>query len=144
MRYTVCIGLCILSASIATRTLDIAAADEKKTPHPLEQYRYPKAEAERGAAQTGNMYCETLTTADDFNKVAEFYHKKIGKDLAELKPNIIQTTSDGRAAIDASANRSVSLRIWVDQTDSYSLTVVVSRTADEKSTHIAISYWKRK
>ena len=56
----------------------------------------------------------------------------------------MQTSSAGQAAIADSEKRSVSLRMWIDQTDSYSLTIVVSRTKDEKVTHIAMSYWKRK
>src|SRR5262249_30768627 len=110
----------------------------------LEPYRYPKAEGGRGASRTGNMYCERLTSANDFEKVAEFYQKKVGSALGKLKPDSIQTVSSGQAAIDDSNKRSVSLRTWVDHTDSYSLTVVVSRTKGEKATHIILSYWKRK
>ena len=144
MRWAIGFSLCVLAICIFQVSFRVVAADEKKTADPLEPYRYPKAEGGRGASQTGNMYCERLTSADDFEKVAQFYQKKAGSELGKLQPDSIQAVSSGQAAIDDSNKRSVSLRTWINHTDSYSLTVVVSRTKDENVTHIDLSYWKRK
>ena len=145
MRWAIGIGgLCVVAVCIATLSFRVLAADEEKRVNPLEPYRYPKAEGGRGASQTGNMYCERLTSSDDFEIVAEFYQKKAGTDLGKLQPDSIQAVSSGQAAIEDSGKRSVSLRTWINHTDSYSLTVVVSRTKDENVTHIDLSYWKRK
>jgi hypothetical protein len=144
MRRAIGIGLCVVAVFFATRSFRVVAAEEKKTANPLEQYRYPKAEGVGGFARAGNMYCQRLTSSDDFEKVAEFYQKKVGSGLGELKPDSIRSTGSGQAAIDDSGERSVSLRMWIDHTDAYSLTIVVSRTKDEKVTHIVVSYWKRK
>jgi len=136
-------GLCVGAACIALLSVRVAA-DEKKTADPLEPYRYPKAEGGRGASRTGHLYCERLTSSDDFEKVAAFYQKKVGEELDALAPDSIQANGSGQASIDDSNKRSVSLRTWVHHTDSYSLTVVASRTKDEKVTHIILSYWTRR
>lgn len=145
MRWVIGIsGLCVAAACIAPLSVRVVAGDENKTADPLEPYRYPKAEGGRGASQTNNLYCERLTSSDDFEKVAAFYQKKAGNELDALAPDSIQANGLGQASIDDSNKRSVSLRTWVNHTDSYSLTVVVSRTKEEKVTHIILSYWKRR
>jgi hypothetical protein len=137
-------GLCVAVACLASLSVREVAGQEKKTADPLEPYRYPKAEGGRGAAQANTLYCERLTSSDDFEKVAAFYQKTAGADLGALTPDSVQTNGSGQASIDDSSKRSVSLRTWVQHTDSYSLTVVVSRTKDENVTHIILSYLKRK
>jgi hypothetical protein len=137
-------GLCVAAACIAPLSVRVAAGDEKKNADPLEAYRYPNAEGGGGASQVNNLYCERLTSSDDFEKVAAFYQKKAGNELDALASDSIQANGSGQASIDDSNKRSVSLRTWVNHTDSYSLTVVASRTKDEKVTHIVLSYWKRK
>jgi hypothetical protein len=143
MRWVIGIGgLFVAAACLAPLSVREVAGDEKKTADPLEPYRYPKAEG--GATRANNLYCERLTSSDDFEKVAAFYQKKAGTDLGALAPDGIQANGSGQASIDDSSKRSVALRTWVQHTDSYSLTVVVSRTKEENVTHIILSYWKRK
>ena len=145
MRWVIGVGgLCVAAACIAALSVRVVAGDENMTADPLEPYRYPKAEGGRGASQTNNLYCERLTSSDDFEKVTAFYQKKAGTELDAQAPDSIQANGSGQASIDDSNKRSVSLRTWVNHTDSYSVTVVVSRTKDEKVTHIILSYWQRK
>jgi hypothetical protein len=145
MRWVIGVGcLCVAAACIAAVSVRVVAGDDNKTADPLEPYRYPKAEGGSGAAQANNLYCERLTSSDDFEKVAAFYQKKAGKELGALDPDSVQVNGSGEASIDDSNKRPVMLRTWIKHTDSYSLTVVASRTKDEKVTHIILSYWKRK
>jgi hypothetical protein len=121
----------------------------------LSRWKYPGSKMLDGASMSdgGNpllqsVKCQAiLTTSDPFEKVIEFYSKKLDAQPAPSKSEVEvgpkDTDAKSVATQDDSRGRPVSLRIIVVNKADTSTALVISRAAGESETHIAWSHYIR-
>jgi hypothetical protein len=82
-----------------------------------------------------------MTTPDSFEKVVEFYVKKFG--VTEDDTQRVDAPAGGQSVFsqDDSKDRPLSLRVISVNRDDTATTIVISRSPDEKLTHIAWSQY---
>ena len=114
----------------------------------LSEWMYPGSNLSGGArvSDGGNpqllsLKCQAiLATPDPIEKVIEFYRKKLetpaSADTKGANAKVVSTQDD-------SQGRPVTLRVIVVTKVDSSTTLVISRAAGEKETHIAWSHWLR-
>jgi hypothetical protein len=125
-----------------------AAADKPD----FEAWTYPGAK-ELGSGQGAGGFYAMLATTDGLNKVEAFYEKKTRE---KLKPDqagghgIGGGAGEARVFLDDSvqpgakkAERPVVVRVLVQQTKTYDLTLVITRAKGEDYTHIALTYFPK-
>jgi hypothetical protein len=118
--------------------------------------RYPDAEIDgdgrtsmsdgatmRGGGRTrvSTRLQTVMTTPDSFEKVVEFYVKKFG--VTEDDTQRVDAPAGGQSVFsqDDSKDRPLSLRVISVNRDDTATTIVISRSPDEKLTHIAWSQY---
>ena len=82
-----------------------------------------------------------MTTPDPFEKVVEFYIEKLGITDDEAPRADAPKGSQSVFAQDDSKDRPISLRVISVNRDNTATTIVISRSPDEKLTHIAWSQY---
>ena len=95
-----------------------------------------------GVRTTASTRLETvMTTPDDFEKVVEFYVKKFG--ITDEEAQRVDAPQGGQSvfAQDDSKGRPLSLRVISVNRDDTATTIVISRSPNEKLTHIAWSQY---
>lgn len=119
-------------------------------------WRYPDAEIDgdgrtsmsdgatmRGGGRTrvSTRLQTVMTTPDSFEKVVEFYVKKFG--VTEDEAQRVDAPAGGQSVFsqDDSKDRPFSLRVISVNRDETATTIVISRSPDEKLTHIAWSQY---
>jgi hypothetical protein len=115
----------------------------------LSQWKYPGAMMPHGASMsdggdptTRSVKCQTvLTTTDPIEKVIYFYTKRIqsGTNADATQPKVAESV----LSMDDSVGRPVTVHIFVINRANTSTTLVVSRAANEKETHIAWVHYIR-
>jgi hypothetical protein len=87
-----------------------------------------------------------LTTPDPIEKVVAFYAKKLGTPPAPGEPGAGAAVKEADAKAvsiqDDSAGRPLTLRVFVVNRADTATTLVVSRAAGEKETHIAWTHYR--
>ena len=118
----------------------------------LAEWKYPDSKMLGGASMSdgGNRMFPSikwhaiLTTADPIEKVVDFYSKKLvratGAILPSTKAEDLAPDSNSVSIQDDSQGRPLTLRIIDVHRADTSTTLVISRTHDEKVTHIAWSH----
>jgi hypothetical protein len=121
----------------------------------LSEWKYPDSKMLDGASMSdgGNptrqsIKCRAvLTTPDSFEKVIDYYTKKVviqpGPPLPDGSGNVIVPGARSVSTQDDSQGRPVAVRIIVVNKADTSTTLVISRAIDEKETHIAWLHYIR-
>lgn len=134
----------------------ISPAPSKTLIGTIAEWRYPEAEIDGGGRTsvsdgatmrggvrtTASTRLQTvMTTPDSFEKVVEFYVKKFG--VTEDEAQRVDAPEGGQSvfAQDDSKDRPLSLRVISVNRDDTATTIVISRSRDEKLTHIAWSQY---
>jgi hypothetical protein len=114
----------------------------------IAKWKYPGAKMPHGAnmGDGGNplirsIKCQTvLTTPDPIEKVFDFYKQKLSNKAANggAAP---ENTAQSVSTLEDSAGRPVKIYVIVVHRADTSTTLVISRAADEKETHIAWSHY---
>jgi hypothetical protein len=147
----VSVTLAGIAAILADAPPTDAKSDERVTLlGTLAEWKYPDSKMPEGATMSdgGNptlqsIKCQTvLTTPDSIEKVIEFYTKKFGisTETGKVAPSgearSVLVQSDSKA-------RPVTVEVITVQKADTSTTLVISRTATEKETHIAWLHYIR-
>jgi hypothetical protein len=121
----------------------------------LSEWKYPDSKMLGGASMSdgGNRLVQSvkcravLTTPDPIDKVIDFYSRKLVMPPDVILPStkVEDMVPDGKsvAVQDDSQGRAVTLRVIVVNKADTSTTLVISRTNDEKETHIAWLHYIR-
>lgn len=130
----------------------LAAAEDKPLPPVAAEFVYPQAQRLDAQVIAGGA-AVTLATADDLATVAAWYagRRKFGARADQVGPGRAGVVSGGdrRAAVaDDSvaaggpplAPRPVQVQTWAYLEKGYGVFIALSRAADEKHTHIVITY----
>ena len=147
----VCITLGNLAVFRADSPANESANQERVTLlGTLEDWKYPGAKMPEGATMSdgGNptlqsVKCQTiLTTSDSIEKVIDFYSKKFG--ISAETGNVAQS-GEGRSILvqGDSKGRPVKVHVIAVHKADTSTTLVISREASEKETHIAWLHYMR-
>jgi hypothetical protein len=125
---------------------------------------YPNAKADRSASSINIniVYDTVLTTKDEMPKVLSYYLKQMGGDLAKGADKPDDGPHDAHYHGTGEENGVAVLRIWDEDSETPSdqqrgvkihrlmritpqhvMTLVISRVAKEKETHIMVTYLKR-
>lgn len=122
----------------------------------IAEWRYPEAEIDGdgrtrmsdgatmrgGVRTTQSTRLETvMTTPDSFEKVVEFYEKKYG--VTDDGAQRVDAPEGGQSVFtqDDSKDRPLSLRVISVNRDDTATTIIISRSPNEKLTHIAWSQY---
>jgi hypothetical protein len=126
--------------------------DRFATQRGMKMYVYKDAKKFEEDREGPGIYHGKYTTADDPQKVVEWYREKVGmvgiegigfaRKLEEGEANSVVDDSrgPGTAKKERGDDRSVRVLILTKKTKTYLLNVVVSRAKDENETHVAITY----
>jgi hypothetical protein len=129
---------------------------EKPTKELAKEFVYPGAKKFDEDREGARMYQAKLTTADDADKVSEWYRKTLGFQGGEgiafnpgNQPGIRESVADdsrqpGREERSVGEPRPLSLRVFVKKTNDIVIVAVVSRGKDEKLTHVAMTFLDNK
>jgi hypothetical protein len=116
----------------------------------LAEWKYPDSKMPEGASMSdgGNptlqsVKCQTiLTTPDSIEKVIDFYSKKFG--IAPETGKVAGGTEARSVLVQSdSKERPVTVQVITVQRAGTSTTLVISRAASEKETHIAWLHYRR-
>jgi hypothetical protein len=156
------LAACLILAGTATLWMGTSHAEPRRHASLLEmlaEWRYPESQplegvtlsdgaTLRGGVRTvSSSRCHTiLTTPDSFEKVVEYYVKKLG--ITEPgQPDAIpgDAPSGGQSVFsqDDSKRRPFLLRIISVNRDNSATTLVISRADGEQQTHIAWTHYLR-
>ena len=130
-------GVLLVASSI--RTPAGPAPGQVSLLQTLEVWKYPGSTMLGGASMSdaGNpdiqdVICKAvLTTPDGFDDVIKFYEKKTAE---TAQPRAVTSQSDSK-------DRSIALRVFSVHRAEATTTLVISRAAAEKDTHIAWSHY---
>lgn len=134
----------------------ISSAPSKTLIGTITEWRHPEAEIDgggrtrmsdgatmrEGVRTTPSTRLETvMTTPDSFEKVVEFYEKKFG--VTDDDAQRVDAPEGGQSVFsqDDSKDRPLSLRVISINRDDTATTIVISRSPNEKLTHIAWSQY---
>jgi hypothetical protein len=116
----------------------------------LAEWMYPQADfggaemSDGGSRSILSVKCQAiLTTADSFEKVANFYEQKFVSGPPQVRAAVKGSEAQSVSIQDDSAKRPVRVRVMMVNRAKTSTTLVISRTEGETKTHIAWSHFVR-
>jgi hypothetical protein len=144
------LAIIVVGAVGVTVTAGYDKAEGKKGIAPWE---YPGAK-KLGGATGGPLETALYVTGDDLDKVLKHFADKLGRDLKDVTATaggVEGTPEKQTASFNDSFRpyddktmkyppRAVTMHVAVQNTKTYTLTLIISRVKDEDHTHIAVTY----